>query len=137
VPRAPVFLSLDEILIIHQQQLALYGGGGGGGIRDIGLLESALAMPFQSFGGAYVHDGLFEQAAAYLFHLCKNHPFVDGNKRVALAAALVFLALNGVRIVAHEDELTELVVSVAAGRTRKAAIAVFLLEHGVKRPKKR
>ncbi len=94
-------------------------------------------MPFQSFGGAFVHDGLYEKAAAYLFHLCKNHPFVDGNKRVGLAAALAFLALNRVHIAAGEDELTELVLSIAAGKTGKAAIAVFFAAHAGKRPRRR
>ena len=83
------FLALDEIVAL---QAVLLKYGGDTGVRDFGLLQSALAMPEASFDGALLHPTLHEQAAAYLFHLVKNHPFVDGNKRVALAAALVFLA---------------------------------------------
>ena len=91
-----VFLTLDEVLAIHAQQIRDYGGMGG--VRDLGGLQSAVAMPEQTFGGTYVHGDCWEMAAAYLFHLCKNHPFVDGNKRVALATALIFLDMNGFEI---------------------------------------
>lgn len=74
-----VFLTLDEILESHQNQIDTYGGSHG--IRDIGLLESAIAQPETSFGGHYLHEDVFEMAAAYLFHLVMNHPFVDGKDR--------------------------------------------------------
>ncbi len=80
----PVFLDLAQILAIHRYQLQRYGGSQG--IREMGLLESALAQPSMGFGEAYLHRTIFDQAAAYLFHLCAGHPFVDGNKRVALHA---------------------------------------------------
>jgi len=102
----PVFLSLAEILEIHLDQIERYGGKPG--IRDAGLLQSALAMPSAGFGDRYLHEDLFEMAAAYLFHIARNHPFVDGNKRVGVVAALVFLAMNGVEIDAGEDELEEI-----------------------------
>jgi death on curing protein len=84
-----IFLSLDDILESHQNQIDTYGGGQG--IRDIGLLESAIAQPEACFGGQFLHADVFEMAAAYLYHLVMNHPFVDGNKRVGLEAALIFL----------------------------------------------
>jgi death-on-curing protein len=120
----PYFLTLDEALAIHSDQIRRYGGAGG--VRDLGLLSSALAMPQASFDGTYLHASRAEMAAAYLFHLAQNHPFVDGNKRTALAAALAFLWLNGERLDAGEDELTELVMGVAAGRLGKADAAVFI-----------
>jgi len=121
------FLTLDEVLSLHADQIARYGGSAA--IRDVGLLESALAMPSAWFGGELVHASLEEQAAAYLFYLVKNHPFVDGNKRTGLVAMLVFLGLNRRRLDATEDELTNLVLGVAAGRLSKADVTVFLRSH--------
>ena len=85
----PRFLTLDEALLVHADQVRRYGGSHG--LRDLALLSSALAMPTASFGGAYLHPSLAEMAAAYLFHIAQNHPFLDGNKRAALATALAFL----------------------------------------------
>lgn len=90
------FLSLDDVLESHAEQIAAYGGSDG--IRDVGLLESALAQPAAMFGGQYLHVDVFGMAAAYLFHIVKNHPFLDGNKRVGLEAALLFLEINGLSI---------------------------------------
>lgn len=120
----PLFLALEEVLAIHADQVERYGGDPR--VRDTGLLQSAIAMPSAGSGGEYFHRDLFEMGAAYLFHLCRNHPFVDGNKRVATVAALVFLDLNGVTIEAPQDALTELVLSVAEGRTGKPEISGFL-----------
>jgi death-on-curing protein len=120
-------LTLDEVLAIHGYLIERYGGRPG--IRDRGLLESALAMPQASFAGHALHATLPEQAAAYLFHLVKNHAFVDGNKRVGLAVALAFLALNDIEISATDDELVELVLGVASGAVSKAEVAVFLAAH--------
>lgn len=120
----PKFLSLTEVLEIHQDQLARYGGGSG--IRDIELLKSALGMPAATYGGEYLHTDVYEMAAAYLFHLVKNHPFVDGNKRVGAVAALVFLSLNGYDFDAPEDNFAEMVLSVARGEIDKAEVAVFI-----------
>jgi len=102
-----VFLTLDEVLKNHAHQIATYGGSLG--IRDVGLLESGLAMPEAAAFGEELHATLHEKAAAYLFHLVKNHPFIDGNKRVGLAVSLTFLELNGVWVQATEAELVELV----------------------------
>ena len=123
----PVFLSLDEVLAIHADQIRRYGGSHG--VRDMGLLASALAMPQASFGGVYLHTSLAEMAAAYLFHVAQNHPFVDGNKRAALASALAFLWLNDHYLEAEEDELTDLVMAIAASRVGKSEAAVFISRH--------
>jgi len=122
VPTA--FLTLDEVLAIHAHQVSRYGGALG--IRDRGLLESALAMPQATFGDEILHPSLHEQAAAYLFHIVKNHPFIDGNKRVGLASCLAFLRLNAVRVRASDDDLVDLVLGVASGDRSKADVAVFL-----------
>ena len=123
----PVFLTLDEALAIQADQLRRYGGAGG--LRDLGLLKSALAMPQSAFGGEWLHPTLPEVASAYLFHLVKNHPFVDGNKRVGLAAALAFLGINDLRLVATEDEVVDLVSGTASSAIGKADVAVFIRSH--------
>lgn len=87
------FLSLSDCMLIHEDMIHQYGGSTG--LRDIGLLESALAQPCAEFSGTLLHSSVPEQAAAYLYHVLKNHAFVDGNKRTALACALVFLEING------------------------------------------
>jgi death-on-curing protein len=118
---------VDEILRVHRDQIERYGGDPS--LRDRGLLESAAAMPAASFGEQYLHVFPHEMAAAYLYHLASNHPFVDGNKRVGLATALVFLRLNGYRLVADHDELEQLVLRVARGETEKSDVAVYFREH--------
>lgn len=123
----PRFISMDEALALHADQVRRYGGSHG--VRDLGLLSSALALPQATFGGEYLHQGVFEMAAAYLFHIARDHPFVDGNKRTALAAALVFLTLNDQDVEADDDALTELALGVAEGRVSKAEIAVFFQRH--------
>ncbi len=88
-------------------------------MRDEGLLESAVTMPSATFGGQFLHDSLPAMAGAYLFHICKNHAFVDGNKRTALASAGIFLSLNGKRFVASDDELETITLGVADGSIGK------------------
>lgn len=114
----PRFLTLVEVLAILQDQVTRYGGEFG--IRDLGLLSSAIAVPQASFGGHVLHSDLFEIAAAYAFHIYQNHPFLDGNKRVGLASALVFLDLNGVIMSDPEDKLYPLMMRVAKGEATKA-----------------
>ncbi|MCL2743709.1 MAG: type II toxin-antitoxin system death-on-curing family toxin [Planctomycetaceae bacterium] len=123
----PHFLPLQRVLQIHESQIKLFGGSTG--IRDLGLLESALAMPQASFGGAYLHSGSFAMAAAYLFHIVSNHPFLDGNKRTGTAVALFFLTLNGIEHDFDIDVLTSLVLSVACGEIGKDKIAAFFRKH--------
>jgi death-on-curing protein len=123
----PIFLSLAEVVEIHRDQIERYGGRPG--IRDSGLLQSAVAVPQATMGGEYLHGDLFEMAAAYLFHIVRNHPFVDGNKRTGAVAALVFLELNGVEITPNENELVDMVLSVAQGKMQKGDVAVSLHRH--------
>jgi len=113
----PVFLSLDEILEIHAQQIERYGGSPG--LRDAAGLESAVATPQATFGGELLHPTIPAVAAAYLFHLCQNHPFVDGNKRVGANAAITFLLMNDWEPAFEEEELADLVLSIASGGLSK------------------
>ena len=124
-----VFLTLDDIIESHQNQIETYGGSHG--IRDIGLLESAIAQPEASFGGQYLHADIFQMAAAYLYHLVMNHPFVDGNKRVGLEAALIFLEINNENLSASDEELVDLVLKTTAGQVGKREIADFFRSHCV------
>lgn len=119
----PHFLTLDDVLETHTFQIETYGGSAG--VRDLGLLESALAQPESGFGDQYLHVDIFEMASAYLYHIVMNHPFIDGNKRVGLEAALVFLEINDVCIEATDEELVELVLGTTSGKMHKKEIASF------------
>ena len=121
------FLSVEDVLDLHADQVTLYGGEHG--VRDIGLLESAVAQPQATFGGEFLHKDLFEMAAAYLFHIVQNHPFLDGNKRTGAVAALVFLDINGIEIDAPKGSLYDLTMSVATGQADKAQIAEYFRSH--------
>ena len=123
----PLFLTLEEVLAIHENRIRKYGGSSG--VRDLGLLQSALGNVEATFAGQFLNETHFEMAAAYLYSICRNHPFLDGNKRTALACALAFLRLNNVRIKSGQDELYDLVIGVAEGRISKAAVAVFFEQH--------
>jgi len=123
----PVFLTLDELIAIHRDQIVRYGGLEG--IRDWALLHSAVAMPAAGFGGKYLHSDLCEMAAAYLFHLVQNHPFIDGNKRVGAVAAYVFLAMNKTRLTADQKAYGDLVLSVARGEASKSEVAQFFVRN--------
>lgn len=114
----PLFLSLDEVLEIHHQQVERYGGSLG--LRDAAGLESAVATPQATFGGEFLHTSIPAMAAAYLFHLCQNHPFVDGNKRAGANAAITFLFLNNWEPTLAEEELVELVLAVASSRRNRS-----------------
>lgn len=120
----PEFLTLEDVINIHEDQINRYGGGPG--TRDPGLLAAAVEMPRAMFDGRFLHHDIFEMAAAYLFHLVQNHPFIDGNKRVGAAAALVFLDLNGIELNISDDDLVRHVLETAQGRLDKSAIAAFL-----------
>jgi len=120
----PLFLDLDRVMRLHRSLIERYGGTEG--VRDVGLLLSAVAMPQAAYGGEYLHADLFEMAAAYLYHVVQNHPFLDGNKRVGAAAAIVFLAMNDVEIEGDEQGLVDLTLSVATGQAGKVEIAAFL-----------
>lgn len=123
----PAFLAVDHILAIHRRMIREFGGDPD--VRDYGLLESAVMMPAARFAGRFLHKGIVAMAAAYLFHLCKNHPFVDGNKRTALVSAEVFLVLNNKRLLATNKELEELTLGVADGRISKDDVISFFRGH--------
>jgi len=121
--------TVSSVLAIHEQVLAAHGGLAG--VKDMGLLESAIAAPQASFGGQPLVQDPLEIAAAYLFHLCQNHPFNDGNKRTALATCLVFLIQNNLLDPAPSldvDQWETLVLDVAASRIGKADLALRLKE---------
>ena len=117
----PRFLTIEEITFLHADQIASFGGSQG--IRDQGLLESALAQPQAAFGGQLLHPTIHEQAAAYLYHLAKNHPFLDGNKRTAFAAMETFLILNGYELTLSDEEAYQMVLDVAQSLLEKDALA--------------
>jgi death-on-curing protein len=119
----PAFLATDQVLEIHAYQIQHHGGDAG--VRDFSLLDSALAMPRQAFGGEFVHADLAAMAAAYLFHIVKNHPFADGNKRTGMHTAIVFLTLNGCDFDIPTDEAEALTLAVATGHASKEEAAAF------------
>lgn len=123
----PKFLNQALVLKIHSQQIDTFGGSHG--IRDQGLVESALAQPKASFSGELLHSTIYAQAAAYLYHLIMNHPFVDGNKRTALAAMDTFIRLNGYSLILKNTEIYEIVLKVAKSEMSKEALTLKLREN--------
>ena len=113
-PQDCIHLNEEIVREIHRDVLAAFGGLDG--VRDAGLLESAVAAPQASFGGESPFADVIEVAAAYLFYLCRNHPFIDGNKRTALTAAIVFLRLNGFEPAKDSEAWEALVLEVAASK---------------------
>lgn len=124
-----IFINLSQAIFINQQQIELFGGSLG--LRDKGLLASALEMPKQSYDQEYLHEFPFEMTAAYLFHISKNHPFLDGNKRTTLNVCLTFLYLNGFQCIMPEKMLEDFTVEVATGHHTKTKIAQKLEQHCV------
>jgi len=123
----PAFLSVEHVLAIHRRVIADFGGDPT--LRDRGLLESAVMMPAAQYGGKFLHPGIAAMAAAYLFHICRNHAFADGNKRTALAAAEVFLLLNGRQLRATNREVERLTLAVAEGASSKKEVVAFFRRH--------
>jgi death-on-curing protein len=121
----PEWLDIELVLDFHAEQLALFGGADG--IRDRGLLESALARPINKF--AYGETNIAALAAAYGFGIARNHAFVDGNKRTALAAMIVFLGLNGIDLDATQEEATAIVLGLAAGEIPEEVLANWIADH--------
>lgn len=123
--RTPVFLTLAEVIAVHTDQIQRYGGQDG--VRDFGLLESALAQPEATFGGAWLHRDRYDMAAAYAYHICQNHPFYDGNKRVGLVCALMFLRFNRViNISDPSQQLKGAMLQIASGKQSKQEFAALL-----------
>jgi death-on-curing protein len=121
----PEWLDLGIVLDFHAEQLALFGGPDG--LRDPGLLESALARPQNKF--AYGESDLAALAAAYGFGIARNHPFIDGNKRTALASMIVFLNLNGLALAAPQEAATAIVLAMAAGEIGEDVLSRWLSSH--------
>jgi death on curing protein len=122
--QTPNFLTISQVLDIHQRQIQRFGGTSG--VRDEGLLDSALAQPQATFGGELLHPTIHEQAAAYLYHLAMNHPFIDGNKRTAFAVMLTFLNLNGYTLNASQEQAYNLVIQVVQKEISKEELSAFL-----------
>ena len=118
------FLSVDDVLAIHEDTINCEGGLPG--LRDYGLLVSAVMMPQQWFAGEYLHDGLAAMAAAYLYHIAQNHAFHDGNKRTAAMSALVFLVANGATCLPRPEELERMTLNVAASETNKKQLTSWM-----------
>jgi len=118
----PEWLDVDIMIDVHAEQLALFGGPDG--VRDSGLLESALARPVNKF--AYGETDLASLAAAYGFGIAKNHPFVDGNKRAAFASIIVFLGLNGVDFAPLPEAATAIILALAAGEVSEESLARWI-----------
>jgi len=130
--RDPIWIDKRDVLAIHEQLLGLHGGAPG--IRDEGMLESALARPLQQF--AYASPDIVDMAAAYTTGVVRNHPFIDGNKRTGFVVGTLFLEMNGLTFTASEAEAAQAVLELAAGTIDEAGFAAFLRDH-VKRTVKR
>lgn len=120
-------LTKDQIILLHAQLIKETGGSDG--IRDEGLLDSAILNPFQSFDGKELYPSVLEKGARLGFELIKNHAFIDGNKRIGAHAMLVFLALNGYVFSYTQKELTEIILSVAAGEKDYDGLLLWLQSH--------
>ena len=122
-------LSSDQVLKLHDALLEEFGGTSG--IRDQGLLDSALNTPFATFGGRYLYPSLQAKAAQLGFGLVSNHPFVDGNKRIGAHVMLIFLAINGVELNYAQEELINVILQVASGNITAQGLLEWILEHQV------
>ena len=125
------FLTLSEVMLILENQIRHYGGIYG--VRDLNLLSSAIYMPESSYDGQYLHETIPAMAAAYAYHICQNHPFLDGNKRVALASSLVFLDINGYEFDCEENELYDEIMNLAKGEIKKQELQKFYEKHSRKK----
>lgn len=123
----PEWLNIDIVLDFHAEQLALFGGAEG--IRDLGLLESALARPLNKL--SYGEASMAALAAAYGFGIARNHPFIDGNKRTALASMIVFLGLNGLDLDVPQEAATAVILSLAAGEITEDALERWIADNVV------
>jgi len=125
--QTPRFISISQVLDIHQDEINSFGGTSG--VRDEGLLDSALAQPQATFGGELLHPTIHEQAAAYLYHLAMNHPFIDGNKRTAFAVMDTFITLNAYSLNLSQEQAYNLVIRVVQKEISKEELSAFLELH--------
>lgn len=128
------FLPEELVLIIHSDLLQRYGGRAG--LRDLALLQSALARPKVSVGRKFAHKSMFDKAAAYGFHLYRDHPFIDGNKRVAFVLMDVFLQRNGWKIIANEEDAYSLMIELSSGKVSKLQLSSWLKNHSARCPRR-
>jgi len=124
------FIPDDIVPLIHADLLRRYGGRTG--LRDRDLLASALAQPRMTFEGKFLHRTVFDKAAAHGYHICNDHPFVDGNKRLAFVLMDIFLQRNGWSLTASEEDAYSLMIALATGELTKPALAKWLKDHSVK-----
>ena len=122
-------LSKSQIFLMHEQLIAQTGGSTG--LRDEGMLDSALNAPFQTFGGEDVYPSLQQKATRLCFGLVKNHPFVDGNKRIGAHVMLVFLALNGIELQYTQTELSDIILQLAANTIQSSDLLNWILTHQI------
>ena len=120
-------LTKKDILQLHSELVSEFGGADG--VRDEGLVDSAIHAPFQTFNGESLYSSLQSKAASLGFGLIKNHPFIDGNKRIGAHVMLVFLAINGVELEYTQQELIDVVLVVASGEASMAGLAEWILQH--------
>lgn len=126
------FLSTEDVMHLHARSIRKFGGSEG--LRDPNLLDAAVSMPRQSFGGEFLHPDLASMTAAYHFHLAQNPPFIDGNKRIALAAAVTFLRVNNHRLNATNDEAYDITIRVATGDINKGELTNWWRERITPQP---
>lgn len=126
----PSFLSVEDVLALHDDQLRLFGGSAG--IRDANALESAVATPASTFDGSFLHEDVFVMAAAYAFHIAENQPFIDGNKRTGLNAALVFLDINGWLVLDPDERLYDAIVALSSRSLDKSGLAKLFRDLAVR-----
>jgi len=119
-----IFLTFEQVLAIHDNQIETYGGSHG--IRDLALFESAIMRPQTTFGGKDLYPSIFEKAAVLMHSLIMNHPFVDGNKRTGTVSALIFLEINRFRIAVGQNELVDISLEVALKKTDVKDVATWL-----------
>ena len=132
LPKPPRFLEHGEVLTLHESAIDQFGGSYG--VRDEGLLDAALSMPKQAFGGEFAHAVPFGMAAAYAFHICKNHPFIDGNKRTALATTVVFLHMNGWVLDIPDIAAADQILACAEGKLDKNGLIDWVSANSRPRP---
>lgn len=124
------YLSKKQIIFLHEELIRTSGGLQG--IRDEGLLDSAIHAPLQTFSGEELYPGLVEKASRLAFGLINNHPFIDGNKRIGTHAMLVLLYLNGVELIYEDDELVDIIMQVASGKANEEEIRDWIIRHIIK-----
>lgn len=122
------FLTIEDVLLLHKKVMERFGNKTYA-LRDRGLLESAVFQPQALAFGEYLHKDIYEMAAAYCYHIIKNHPFIDGNKRTGILTALTFLEKNGISISATSDEIYMFALDVASSKITKDAASKFFMAH--------